>query len=62
MVQFEGPKTPAMPMAATMTITMADDFLHATQMSLTRAREIDFMFLNDVLFKDKISEYNGYNT
>jgi len=61
-VQFEGPKKPVMPMAATITMAMPDDFIQATQVSLTTARDLDFMFLNDVLFKDKTPEYNGYNT
>ena len=52
-VQFEGPKKPVMPRAATITMAMPDDFIQATQVSLTRARDLDFMFLNDVLFKDK---------
>jgi len=61
-VQFEGPKKPVMPMTATITMAMPDDFIQATQDSLTRARDLDFMFLNDVLFRDKTPEYNGYNT
>jgi len=51
-----------MPMAATITMAMPDDFTQATQVSLTRARALDFMFLNDILFKDKTPKYNGYNT
>jgi len=41
---------------------MPDDFIQAANVSVTRARDLDFMFLNDILFKDKTPDYNGYNT
>lgn len=61
-VQYKGPKKPLMPLAATVQFEISDDFIHATQVSLARARDLDFTFLNDVLFKANTPEYNGYNT
>ena len=51
-----------MPLAATSQFDMSDDFVNATKVSLARARDVDFAFFNNVLFKAKTPEYNGYNT
>jgi len=50
-----------LPLAATNQFDILDDFVKATKVSLARARDVDFAFFNDVLFKAKTPEYNGYN-
>ena len=49
-----------MPLAATNQFYMSADFVKATKVSLARARDVDFAFFNDVLFKARTPEYNGY--
>ena len=61
-VDYEGHKKPAMPMAATNHFDMSDAFVNATTVSISRARDVDFTFFNDVMFKANTHEYNGYNT
>ena len=61
-VDYEGPKKPAMPMASTNHFDMSDAFVNATTVSISRARDVDFTFFNDVMFKSNTPEYNGYNT
>ena len=51
-----------MPLAATNQFDMSNDFVKAIKVSLARAQDLEFAFFNDVLFKTKTPEYNGYNT
>ena len=61
-IEYKGPKKPPMPSAATNKFVMPDEFLEATGVSFARARDMDFTFIQDVLFKAITPEYNGYNT
>jgi hypothetical protein len=60
--EYHGPKKPAMPLVATHFFEMSADLVQAMQVSFSRARELDFNFLRDILFKPNMPEYNGYNT
>ena len=51
-----------MPLAATNKFSMSDEIIEATRVSVARAQDIDFNFIQDVIFKDGTPEYSGYNT
>jgi hypothetical protein len=59
---YKGPKKPDMPQAATYQVELTQEHVAAQQVSLARARDIDFSFLKDIILKDGTPEYNGYNT
>ena len=60
--QYRGPKKPDMPAGATYKGNMIEEHTTLQEVSLARARDIDFQFLKDVLSKADTPEYNGYNT
>ena len=59
---YKGPKKVNMPLTATDRLEMTEENIASQAVSMARARNIDFSFLKDILFKDGTPEYNGYNT
>ena len=59
--QYIGPKKPDMPVRAAYNGKMTEEHITSQEVSLARARNIDFQFLKDVLSKAGTPEYS-YNT
>ncbi|KAG0716279.1 hypothetical protein GWK47_010093 [Chionoecetes opilio] len=59
---YKGSKKVNMPLAATNRFEMPEEHIASQAVSLARARDIDYSFLKDILFKEGTPEYNGYNT
>eukprot|EP00745_Piridium_sociabile_P037812 TRINITY_DN68984_c0_g1_i6.p1 TRINITY_DN68984_c0_g1~~TRINITY_DN68984_c0_g1_i6.p1 ORF type:complete len:1121 (+),score=248.01 TRINITY_DN68984_c0_g1_i6:81-3443(+) len=59
---YKGPKKPDMPLAAAYKVELGQEHVTTQLVSLARARDIDFAFLEDIVLKEGTPEYNGYNT
>ena len=59
---YTGPKKPLVPPVATFMQDMDTEHVAAQEVALGRARDLDFSFVKDILYKENIPEYNDYNT
>ena len=59
---YRGPKKPEMPIERAKKAVPSLKFLASMEISLTRAQETDFAFLQDVSMLDSCPEFNGCNT
>ena len=59
---YRGPKKPVMPAEKARKSVPSLKFLASMEISLTRAQETDFAFMQDVIVSDNCPEFNGYNT
>ena len=63
LIPYTGPKNPPMPIQATIELEQSDAMKKATEISLARARELDFEFISEITHNpDTTPEYNGFNT
>ena len=60
--RYNGPKKPEMPEQLTIKQVLPLKVLAAMSISCTRAREMDTVFINNVIKTDNCPEFNGYNT
>ena len=61
-VRYTGPKKPDMPVEACWKFKPSDALKQAVPVSLSRAKELDFDFLLNVVDKPGTPEHNGFNT
>ena len=59
---YVGPKKPQMPVSAATSSPLPLKVLASQCISVNRARETDFMFINDIISEPNIPEFGGYNT
>jgi len=60
--RYNGPKKPDMPEKEALRTVMPLRVLAHQVAALSRASSTDFAFLHDVVTKDQVPEFNGYNT
>jgi len=59
---YDGPKKPPMTVEATYSVPLSEEIVEITEVSIQRAKELDFLFMKDIIHTPNTAEFNGYNT
>ena len=60
--RYRGPHKPEMPADTAIRTPVPLKVLVQQEISVSRAKETDFLFIKSIVTKDGDSEFNGYNT
>ena len=59
---YKGEKKPAMPAKFALPAPPKPEFLHIQKQTVQRSQTIDFGFLKEILTKESVPDFSGYNT